>query len=814
MTESYANPGRGGGSYKGPHNRHQNSHNRHNQPLSNGPNSSQQQSRAKYPQYSNQPFPSSHPTYNNSNPSPSPHPPHKTPHKHTPPVNSTNPPESHPTHPVGFSKGAPSPDDQQTDENLVNDVESHVGSNSVTRTLDSPAISPVDSDPSQAPFPPQNTQPGATNAGVATQHTPTEDASSPTHPFPPSDSIEPTEPLLSEPQPKDTPVPIETDGDPPSVTPPPSNPQSETSEQVGAPGMNNQMNAMMGNMYMNSMFMNPWMGMMPWMPFYSYQGMQSLLQAQAQAQVYQQTQPYPSQYQQQPSPDAPLLPQEKSPSSTTDPFLSSESPSNQIPLPPPDTPELMSQTENPAPAPETSGETGPPASPPASNTSPTHSSNSLSSSRQPAKLSHSSLTDEPLNYDSPPSYPPDPAQDPQQLASHPDMEMGQLGVTVGSSALANCTNFENWHTFSAPMPARHQVMQPKQIPSPGNAPGIISSAVLQVQQTHQTFGPFSPAPLSNPPPSTNPAFSIRPGASNAAPRAPAADPHSGPKSTALSTEAAPQPSGFDNNTTAEPRNQHGIVEKVETSSESEQSNEDDLYFNEQEPTFLQLEVGGRTFQVHASTFDLYPDSKLYKIIHYAEAGCQNLSGAYTFDRDGSMFEVILSFARTGRLDLPPYFSLKAIEREAEFFGMKEYMFGQGKQISPGSYFSFRRGLKLDMELQPGNDRQFQCIAVLDSVDTLTFEEVVCEGFCHLLMEAVDLTGILIGRKIIFDNQDPNAWKGTQHSYEQKPVTVYLILIRKPSGGQPANSVCCKASITYSTVFTFDTESHLPGFYRR
>ena len=691
---------------------------------------------------------------------------------HKPAYQSTSNPSNHvnslPTHPLGYSKGTPSPDIQTTDQ--INNSYSHsIGSN--TQPLEPPATD--QQLPSTAPNNPPEEQPSNEED---TFHLVNNTESSPlpdTHLSPESSPPPEADPASSDP---DT--------------------LSEARPDQADPQQMAQMQAVMSNMYLGQMMMNPWMGMMPWMPFYPYSNFPSFLQAQAQA--------YPSQFQNQ----AAGLPQEKPPTPVDT-------------APKPDTPASaqVQQSDNYTSEPE--HEQAPDSSsvalsddPPAQSCTPeplasnTTQSSSPSSAREGPKLSHSSLHDEHLSYDTGPPYQSEPSQE-AHLVPPGHMGMGPLGVAVGST-LANCTSFGSWPNFGSPTPGQ-QLMRPKQIPIAGTGPGIISSAVLQVQQTNQTgtvFGPFSPGvPLVNPAPTTSQAFSIGATPGPATPNA-NPEPHSAPKST-----ASPQPSGFDSNTTAEPRNQHGIVEK-ESSSESDQSNEDDLDSHEHEPTFLQLEVGGRTFQVHAASFDNFPESKLYKIIHYSEPGTQNLSGAYTFDRDGNLFEVILSFVRTGRLDLPPYYNLKAIEREAEFYGMRDYMFEQGKQISPGSYFSFKRTLTLDMELQPGNDRQFQCIAVLDSVDHLTFEEVVCEGFCHLLMEAVDLTGILIGRKIIYDNQDPNAWKGTQHSYEQKPVTVYLILIRKPSGSQSANTSSCKANITYSTVFTFDSETHMPAYYRR
>lgn len=688
-----------------------------------------------------------------------------------------------PTHPVGFSKSTPSPDIGTDQTNVLHSTESS--------QLPVQLPDPLDTDEETLVAP---QQPSVVNNHDEENSAPAEET------FHAVNNQTPSPPPDTEPQ--ETTQPLDTD------TANPNNPQnpSEARIDLNDPQQMAQMQAMMNNLYMSQMMMNPWMGMMPWMPIYPYQGVPSYLQAHPQAQ-YPNTFPIPAHDKQ----------------SDSDPPPKPDTPSS-IPLQQadtfgdPDTDQIVSETSEAAPPQDSSSvalsDDPPPEScspePIASNVT---QGSSPSSSQHPDKLSHSSLNEEPLKYDSTPAYPPELAHG-TQLPSQADMAMGQLGVAVGST-LANCTGFGNWPNFSGPTPVQ-QLMRHKQIPVQGSGPGIISSAVLQVQQTNQigaTFGPFSPVvSLANPPPTTSQTFAMG-SAPGATPQGANSELHSAPKSTALSSEASPQPSGFDNNTTAEPRNQHGIVEK-ESSSESYQSNEDDLESHEQEPTFIQLEVGGRTFQVHAASFENFPESKLYKIFHFTEPGSQNLGGAYTFDRDGNMFEVILSFVRTGRLDIPPYFSLKAIEREAEFFGMRDYMFEQGKQISPGSFFSFKRTLTLDMELQPGNDRQFQCIAVLDSADHLTFEEVVCEGFCHLLMEAVDLTGILIGRKIIYDNQDPNAWKGTQHSYEQKPVTVYLILIRKPSGGQPANTTSCKANITYSTVLTFDTESHLPGFYRR
>ena len=695
---------------------------------------------------------------------------------------SANPPAPNhvnnlPTHPVGFSKSTPSPDIGTDQTNVLHSPEA----NQVPVQLPDP----LDTDDQIVPQQPS----------VVSNHT--EESSTPAEEAFHSVNNQAPSPLPNT-EPQETDQPSETDDTP-------NNPP-ETRIDLSDPQQIAQMQAMMSNMYMSQMMMNPWMGMMPWMPIYPYSGVPS--------------QPYPGQYQNMfpmsahdkpsssdppPKPDTPSSP----PLQQTDTFGSDRDP---------DTDQIVSELSEPVP-PQDSSSVALSDDPPPESCSPEPivsnmtQSSSPSSSQHPSKLSHSSLNDEPLKYDSAPTYPPELAHG-AQLPSQADMAMGQLGVAVGST-LANCTGFGNWPNFSGPTPVQ-QLMRHKQIPVQGAGPGIISSAVLQVQQTNQigtTFGPFSPVvSLANSASATNQTFAMG-SASGAAPQGANSELHSAPKSTALSSEASPQPSGFDNNTTAEPRNQHGIVEK-ESSSESYQSNEDDLESHEQEPAFIQLEVGGRSFQVHAASFDNFPESKLYKIIHFTEPGTQNLSGAYTFDRDSNMFEVILSFVRTGRLDIPPYFNLKAIEREAEFFGMRDYMFEQGRQISPGSFFSFKRTLTLDMELQPGNDRQFQCIAVLDSADHLTFEDVVCEGFCHLLMEAVDLTGILIGRKIIYDNQDPNAWRGTQHSYEQKPVTVYLILIRKPSSAQPANTTSCKANISYSTVFTFDTESHLPGFYRR
>ena len=704
----------------------------------------------------------------------------EVPHKQV--YNSTSSPSNHvnslPTHPLGYSKGTPSPDGQTSDQinnNFSHSISSNPLPSGPPQSLELPGSSPVNPAP-------QNSSPE--------EHSPSEDNFLSVNNRDPSPPPELHQSPESSPPPEEDPAPCESD--------PLSEARPDQTDQTD-PQQLAQMQAVMNNLYLSQMMMSPWMGMMPWMPFYPYSSFPSFLQAQAQAQSYQ------PQFQNQ----APLMPQDKPPTPVD-------------PVPKPDTPTQEEQPDAYTSEPEQALDCSSVAlsdDPPAQSCSPeplasnTTQSSSPSSAREASKLSHSSLADEPLEYDTGPPYPSEPAHEPH-LVPPVNMGMGPLGVAVGST-LANCTSFGSWPNFGSPTPAQ-QLMRPKQIPISGTGPGIISSAVLQVQQTNQTgtaFGPFSPGvPLVNPVPTTSQAFSI---GSNPGPAPPAGNTelHSAPKSTALSSEASPQPSGFDSNTTAEPRNQHGIVEK-ESSSESDQSNEDDLDSHEHEPTFLQLEVGGRTFQVHAASFDNFPESKLYKIIHYAEPGTQNLSGAYTFDRDGNLFEVILSFVRTGRLDLPPYFNLKAIEREAEFFGMRDYMFEQGKQISPGSYFSFKRILTLDMELQPGNDRQFQCIAVLDSVDHLTFEDVVCEGFCHLLMEAVDLTGILIGRKIIYDSQDPNAWKGTQHSYEQKPVTVYLILIRKPSGPQSTNTTSCKANISYSTVFTFDTEAHMPGFYRR
>ena len=724
-----------------------------------------------------QPYQYQQSEYNSSSSAPSsqslPQATHKQVYKST--SNPSNHVDTLPTHPLGYSKGTSSPDNQTSD--LINDSFSHsIASNPLP-----PSVPPQPLDaPATAPINPQQLSPADQNSPQE-EHSPNDDNTF--HPVNNTDPSPPPDQSLEISPPPEAPAPCESD------------PLPEACPEQADPQQLAQMQAVMNNMYLGQMMMNPWMGMMPWMPFYPYS---NFLQAQAHTHPYQQFQ-------------APL-PQEKHPAPVD-------------PAPKPDTPASaqvqQSDTYASEPEPEQAADCSsvalsddhPPRSytpePLASNTT---ESSSPSSAREAGKLSHSSLNDEPLGYDTGPPYPSEPAPE-THLLPQTQMGMGPLGVAVGST-LANCTSFESWPNFS-PTPAQ-QLMRPKQIPIAGAGPGIISSAVLQVQQTNQTgttFGPFSPGvPLVNPAPTTSQAFSIGATPGPAPPNA-NTEPHSAPKSTALSSEASPKPSGFDSNTTAEPRIQHGIVEK-ESSSESDQSNEDDLDSHEHEPAFVQLEVGGRAFQVHAASFDSFPESKLYKIIHYTEPGTQNLGGAYTFDRDGNLFEVIISFVRTGRLDLPPYFSLKAVEREAEFFGMRDYMFEQDKQISPGSYFSFKRTLTLDMELQPGNDRQFQCIAVLDSSDHLTFDEVVCEGFCHLLMEAVDLTGILIGRKIIFDSQDPNAWKGTQHSYEQKPVTVYLILIRKPSGSQSASTTSCKASITYSTVFTFDSEAHMPGFYRR
>ena len=693
-----------------------------------------------------------------------------------------------PTHPVGFSKGTPSPDISPDQTNILPSTEVNQAPVQLPDPLDTDDQTPAD---------PQ--QPSVVNNHTEESSTPPEEI------FHPDDNQAPSPLPNTDPQEADQS--LETDATPNN---PPNPPEGRI--DMSDPQQVAQMQAMMNNMYMSQMMMNPWMGMMPWMPIYPYSGVPSYLQAhpQAPSQPYQYLNPFPMPaHDKQSASDPPPKPDTPSsiPLQQTDTFESDRDP---------DTDQIVTELSEPAP-PQDSSSVALSDDPPLESCSPEPvvsnmtQSSSPSSSQNPSKLSHSSLNDEPLKYDPAPVYPPELAHG-TQLPSQADMAMGQLGVAVGST-LANCTGFGNWPNFSGPTPVQ-QLMRHKQIPVQGAGPGIISSAVLQVQQTNQigtTFGPFSPVvPLANPGPTTSQTFAMG-SAPGAVPQGANSELHSAPKSTALSSEASPQPSGFDNNTTAEPRNQHGIVEK-ESSSESYQSNEDDLESHEQEPTFIQLEIGGRSFQVHAASFDNFPESKLYKIIHFTEPGTQNLSGAYTFDRDSNMFEVILSFVRTGRLDIPPYFNLKAIEKEAEFFGMRDYMFEQGKQISPGSFFSFKRTLTLDMELQPGNDRQFQCIAVLDSADHLTFEDVVCEGFCHLLMEAVDLTGILIGRKIIYDNQDPNAWKGTQHSYEQKPVTVYLILIRKPS--QPTSTTSCKAKITYSTVFTFDTESHLPGFYRR
>ncbi|KAI6657425.1 putative potassium channel protein [Oopsacas minuta] len=737
--------------------------------------------------------------YVNSNSAPSNNPNHTFKSSPNPPANHVN---NLPTHPVGFSKSAPSPDMAPEQVNVPHSTES----NPVATQPTSSSVSTPDDQTSAVPLIPQQPTANVPN------NLP-EDLSTPSDNFHPVNNKAPS----PAPDSHDTdPEPQESSLSQESCPPPGDHPaQPEGRIDQNDPQQIAQMQAMMSNMYMSQMLMNPWMGMMPWMPFYPYSGVPPYLHSQAQAQA----QPYQGQYHNQ----FPVPPQEKQ--SPTDPPPKPDTPSsiqlqqtdNYSSGREPDSEQIGQELNESVPVQDCSSVTLSDDPPPDSCSpepliSNTTQSSSPSSSRQQSKLSHSSLNDEPLNYDTGHTY--TEQSHGSHLPSQADAGMGQLGVAVGST-LANCTSFGNWPNFGSPTPVQ-QLMRPKQIPIAGAGPGIISSAVLQVQQTNQVgagFGPFSPVvPLANPAPTTSQAFSIgsTPGA---APQTANTELHSVPKSTAISSEAPPQPSGFDNNTTAEPRNQHGIVEK-ESSSESYQSNEDDLESHEHEPSFVQLEVGGRSFQVHAASFDNFPDSKLYKIIHYTEPATQNLSGAYTFDRDSNMFEVILSFVRTGRLDLPPYFNLKAIEREAEFFGMKDYMFEQGKQISPGSLFSFKRCLTLDMELQPGNDKQFQCIAVLDSVDHLTFEEVVCEGFCHLLMEAVDLTGILIGRKIIYDNQDPNAWKGTQHSYEQKPVTVYLILIRKPSSAQPANTTSCKANIRYSTVFTFDTESHMPGYYRR
>ncbi|KAM6945784.1 putative potassium channel regulatory protein [Aplochiton taeniatus] len=83
-----------------------------------------------------------------------------------------------------------------------------------------------------------------------------------------------------------------------------------------------------------------------------------------------------------------------------------------------------------------------------------------------------------------------------------------------------------------------------------------------------------------------------------------------------------------------------------------------------------INVGGQTFTTTVSTVRKHPDSRLTRILDGKEPGHKFHSGQVFFDRDWTLFKLILDYMRAGQITLPQDFSnYTGLAIEAEFYGL-------------------------------------------------------------------------------------------------------------------------------------------------
>jgi len=179
-----------------------------------------------------------------------------------------------------------------------------------------------------------------------------------------------------------------------------------------------------------------------------------------------------------------------------------------------------------------------------------------------------------------------------------------------------------------------------------------------------------------------------------------------------------------------------------------------------------LNIGGHIFMTYESVFTPFPESKLGALFRgackdnntqssFCNTSTINERGEIFLDRNPNYFEPILDFCRSGKFYLPPHIRLEAVEEEAKFFGMHEYMFGKQQNFTVR-----RRATSLvgeeDYWLYLPDNEQF----ILQSIEDLTH----CGP--NLQMDEYIHTAELISSGTIFD--------GKLLAYTKGPVDFHLV----------------------------------------
>lgn len=83
---------------------------------------------------------------------------------------------------------------------------------------------------------------------------------------------------------------------------------------------------------------------------------------------------------------------------------------------------------------------------------------------------------------------------------------------------------------------------------------------------------------------------------------------------------------------------------------------------------VRLNIGGKKFCTTASTLcGGSSENFFHSLLNGKIPSTKDEKGRYFIDRDGKLFEPILSYLRTGMLEIPAHISEEAVRREADFY---------------------------------------------------------------------------------------------------------------------------------------------------
>ncbi|XP_046854419.1 uncharacterized protein LOC124447507 isoform X2 [Xenia sp. Carnegie-2017] len=217
-----------------------------------------------------------------------------------------------------------------------------------------------------------------------------------------------------------------------------------------------------------------------------------------------------------------------------------------------------------------------------------------------------------------------------------------------------------------------------------------------------------------------------------------------------------------------------------------------------------LNVGGRIFEILPSTFSPYPDSILWQIFTGNAPASINQRGQIFFDRDGYLFEIILSFARVGCFTIPSNINLNNLINEAKFFGMFKYMFEKG-QISSGNILHFQRTTRCTLSCDLSAKTQEKRVFVLQGNDKLKIESLKVNGSCSLFVDLYTPCGIKETSDFMMYTADkPDLWKAYQFCAERQ-----LVFHLKHTGTEKKLHLKSSVDIVFVQTFMFKGEDFIP-----